>query len=260
MVDDAAKPALDPRAIMQRAMATPLPKRFYTAATVEARDGAHVVLLDGRPARTPQRNLLALPTAHAGLALAAEWNAQGETIDPAAMPLTRIVNSALDGVAGEMEAVRAEIVKYSGSDLVCYRADEPAVLAAMQAAAWDPVLAWARDALGARFTLGFGVIHVMQPEAARAAVAAEVSRFATPIPLAALNVMTTLTGSALLALGVARGRLAAQEAWAAAHVDEDFQASRWGADEEAALRRANRWREMDAAALAVQFIHQTDRR
>ena len=184
-------------------------------------------------------------------ALAAEWQGQGERIDPATMPLTRIANSAIDRVAGEMAPVRAEIVKYAGSDLVCYRGEGPASLVAAQEAAWDPVLAWAREALGARFVLAEGIIAVEQPAESLAAVDTALAGL-DPLRLAAVHVVTTLTGSALIALAVLNGALGPEEAWAAAHVDEDWQMEQWGRDEMALARRAARWRDMQAAALILR--------
>ncbi len=241
----------DPKPTLPGLDRPPLPKRFYTQAAAELRDGLHVVVLDGRPARTPGRRPLGTPQAAVAEALAAEWQAQNEVIDPARMPLTRIVNSALDGVAMEHEAVAAEIVKYAGSDLICYRAGEPERLVAAQAAAWDPVLAWARDALGARFILAEGVMFQAQPEPAIAAIDAAVARFDEPVALAGLHVMTTLSGSALLALAVAHGRLDQAEAWRLAHVDEAHQEAFWGEDEEALARRARRGEDFAAAARLV---------
>jgi chaperone required for assembly of F1-ATPase len=238
----------NPMKAAQAAMRPALPKRFYKAATTEERDGAFQLLLDGRPAHTPGKRAIAVPGRALGDALAEEWNRQGSEIDPRAMPLTRIVNSALDGVAPRREAVIADIAKYAGSDLVCYRAGEPERLVEAQAAAWDPVLAWAREALGARFVLGEGVVHVEQPVAALDAVRARLEGIASPFRLAALHVMTTLTGSALLALAHAAGRLDADAAWAAAHVDERHQESLWGEDEEAMLRRTHREAEFRAAS------------
>ena len=185
-------------------------------------------------------------------ALAAEWRAQGEIIEPDTMPLTRLVNSALDGVARAMEATIEEVAKFAETDLVCYRASQPATLVAAQAAAWDPMLAFARGALGSRLICAEGVMYVEQPQDARFAVRGAVETEATgasgALRLAALSVMTSLTGSVLLALAVARGRLDAAEAWRAAHVDEDHQLVIWGHDAEAAARRAQRWRDMEAAA------------
>jgi chaperone required for assembly of F1-ATPase len=245
---------LDPRAAARASTARVLPRRFYKAAGSELRDGAHVLVLDGRPARTPAKSPLALPTAAAANLVVREWNAQREEIDPATMPATRLVNAAIDGVSAHAEAVAAEIAGYGASDLLCYRAAEPQRLVERQAAAWDPVLDWAHDVLGARFVLAEGVMHVAQPATATAAVARAVAGFADPFGLAALSAMTSLTGSVLLSLAVAHSRLPTAEAWAAAHVDEDFQMEVWGQDEEALERRARRWAEMQVAA---DLLHAT---
>src|SRR5919107_451427 len=190
--DDTPK---DPLAAARQAMRPPPPRRFYREAGVAERDRAFVLALDGRPARTPARNLIAVPTRSLAQALAAEWDAQGDVVDPARMPITRIVNSAIDGVAENRGAVVDDLVRYAGSDLVCYRAGEPERLVAEQARAWDAVLAFARDRLGARLVLSQGVMHVTQPEHAIAAVRVSVEQVATAFELAALHVMTTLTGS-----------------------------------------------------------------
>jgi chaperone required for assembly of F1-ATPase len=260
---DALEPAsaasIDPIALARRDLQKSLPRRFYKEAQVEERDGAFVLLLDGRPAKTPAKNPLAVPTRAAGEALAAEWARQAEIIDPADMPLTRIVNSAIDGVARDTGATAAEIVKYAGSDLVCYRAGAPEALVAAQSAAWDPYLVFARDKLGARFVCAEGVMFIEQPETARDAIRQEVDRLLTsgpaaPFRAATLHVMTTLTGSALIALRLAHGEIEAPAAWAAAHVDEDFQMELWGPDAEALERKARRWREMEAAALLWRLV------
>ncbi len=232
----------------RQAMRDPLPRRFYEAAAVEPVDGAFVLVLDGRPARTPARFPLALPTRALGEAVAAEWGAQREQIDPATMPLTRMANTAIDGVAPRRAEVVDDLVRYAGSDLICYRAGDPARLAAEQDAAWNPVLAWAERELGARFVLAEGVMHVDQPEAAVAAVRRAVEAVESPFALAALHVMTTLTGSVLIALAHARGEIDADRAWAAAHADELYQESVWGEDAEAAARRAARRAEFQAAS------------
>lgn len=224
-------------------------KRFYKLAEVrEEADGRHALALDGRRARTPGRNALAANNRAVMEAVAREWARQGEALDPADMPLTRLVNSALDGVAEAMDETRAEIVRFAGSDLLCYRAESPEALAERQRAAFDPVLDWAEKLLGARFVLAAGLIHVAQPPETIAAFREAIEGYDDPAALAALSVITTLTGSAVLALAVARGRLTAAEAWRIAHVDEDFQIEKWGEDAEAAARRAARWREMEAAA------------
>ncbi|MDB5570309.1 MAG: ATPase [Hyphomicrobiales bacterium] len=248
---------IDPHELARRDLKKALPKRFYKQAAVAEDNGRFALTLDGRRARTPARHELAVPSRALAERIAAEWAAQADVIDPAAMPVTRIVNSALDGVSREMEAVAAEIVKYAGSDLLCYRAGDPRSLVAEQADAWDPVLAWMRERHGAFFILAEGVMFVEQGDAAMAAVRKAVAQSvgegdAAPLRLAALNVITTLTGSALLALAFAQGFLSAEETWKAAHVDEDFQIRNWGEDFEAAARRERRWAEMQAAAAVLE--------
>ncbi|HXW25359.1 MAG TPA: ATP12 family protein [Xanthobacteraceae bacterium] len=242
----------DPIAAAQRAMRPPLPRRFYRQAAVEEGEGAFRVVLDGRPVRTPARGALAAPLPALAAALAAEWNAQGETIDPATMPLTRLANVIIDGVAAAPAPVAAEIEKYLGSDLVFYRAEAPQALRERQARHWDPVLAWARDALGARFVLAQGVVHTAQPPAALAAARAAIP--SEPWRLGALHAVTTLTGSALIALALAHGCLTVEEAWVAAHVDEHWNMAQWGTDAIALERRAARRAEMAAAAMVLAAL------
>jgi chaperone required for assembly of F1-ATPase len=224
-----------------------LPKRFYRAVTVEAADGGWRVLLDGRAVKTPKRLALLLPTQALAQAIAAEWEAQADVINPASMPLTKLANSALDGVTGREEAVRDEITAYAGNDLLCYRAGQPEALAHLQRQAWDPLLAWAEQHFGAKLKTGAGVMPIAQAPAALAKLAEAMVRF-DAFALAACHVMTTLTGSALLALAHMHGRLTLDEAWTAAHIDEDFQISRWGEDAEAKKRRDLRLAEMQAAS------------
>lgn len=248
MTDDA-----NPVSTSQRLARLQLPRRFYKTAEVVERDGAWAVLLDGRDVKTPARNpLIVRPRVVAG-AMAAEWAAQGERIDPATMPVTKIVNVAIDHVGGAIAAVRAEIVKYAGTDLICYRAEGPETLVTAQEKAWSPLVAWAGTTLGARLVLVGGVVHAPQDATAMAAIRDAVTPF-DALGLAALSAMTTLTGSAVIALAVARGFLTAEAAWEAAHVDEDWHAERWGRDEEAHRARVFRWREMAAAALVIAAV------
>jgi chaperone required for assembly of F1-ATPase len=246
--------AVDPTMKARLSMQSTLPKRFYEKAAVEEREEGLVLTLDGRMARTPGRNPLAVPNRALGEAMAQEWQAQVEVINPALMPLTRIANSAIDGVAEQAEAVADEIVKYAGSDLVCYRAGEPERLVAAQSQHWDPVLAFARERYSARFLLSEGIVFVEQPEEAIAAIRARVAQEHDPFRLAALNVMTTLTGSALIALATADGAFTADAAWEAAHVDEIVQESIWGEDADAIRRRAVRKIDFDAAVRMAALV------
>jgi len=244
----------NPMRAAQANMRPPPVRRFYSAANVREAGAKHELILDGRAARTPARNRLAASSRPLMERVAEEWARQGETLDPADMPLTRLLNAAIDGVASKMEETRAEIAAYAGADLLYYRAEAPEALAERQRLAFDPVLEWAEATLGARFNLAAGVIHVAQPPETLNAMCAAIDAFDEPAALAALSAMTTLTGSALLALAVARGALTPEEAWRAAHLDEDYQNEFWGVDAEAHERREARWREMEAAASALQAM------
>ena len=235
------------------------PKRFYKVVAVKDEEaGGALLLLDGKAVRTPGKAPFVLPSRPLAEAIAEEWRAQGERIDPSTMPLTRLANSAIDGVKGREQAVAGDIVNHAGSDLVCYRAEAPEALAKAQSAQWDAVLAFARDELKAPLALAEGVVHVTQPEAALAKIRQEIDGL-DAFQLAALHVMTALTGSALLALAVLRGKLSAQQAWTAAHVDEDYQISQWGEDKEAAERREHRWRDFAAAAKMLSLLRHSSK-
>ena len=244
----------NPMKAAQRGMRPPVLKRFYKKATVGETDGGFALLLDGKAAKTPAKKRLVVPGLALAEAIAAEWEVQGSELDPAKMPLTRLANLAIDRVEEEAASIREEIVRYASSDHVLYRAGEPEGLVALQAEHWDPILEWARSALGARFILAEGVNFVVQAEAALAAVRIEAGKWPVPFALAALASLTSLAGSALIALALARGRLSAVEAWNAAHVDEDWNTRQWGEDDEAASRRAQRFSEFEAAAKMLALL------
>ena len=251
---------LDPMEAARRNMRWNFRVRFYKDASVDDHkgEGGFAVLLDGRPVRSPARKLVAAPKRELAQALAAEWQAQDKVIDPAAMPLTRLANSIIDGVVTAPEPVAAEIEKYLSTDMLFYRAAEPEGLVALQRQHWDPVIAWAREACGAGFVLAEGVMHVEQPAEsiakARAMIFANAGDVADAWRLGALHVATGLTGSVLLALALSAGRLSPDGAWTAAHVDEDWNMGFWGRDEQALERRAFRRHEFDAAALVLAAL------
>jgi chaperone required for assembly of F1-ATPase len=234
-----------PRGVISDSLAKPLVRRFYKEASVG--DAAPFqILLDGRAVKTPKKRALAVPTKALAEAIAEEWRAQQEFVDPSHMPLTRFANTAIDAVSETEDAVAADIVAYAGSDLVCYRAETPEELVTLQSRDWNPIVAWADTTLGAAFRVVPGVLHVQQSPAALEAVA----KALTPhdaFRLTGLHILTTLMGSALLALALARGAISADAAWKAAHVDEDYQISLWGEDADAAARRRGRRAEFDAA-------------
>ncbi|WP_069093662.1 ATP12 family chaperone protein [Methyloligella halotolerans] len=228
--------------------------RFYKEVSVgETETGEFQLLLDGRTVKTPGRNVLALPNRDLGEAVAEEWRAQGKQILPETMPMTRLVNTAIDGVRDNEAAVADDIATFAGTDLLCYRADGPDGLVAMQGEAWDPALRWAEGRVGGTFHLSEGVMHVDQPDETMAGIQSLLSGF-TPFELTALHIMTSLTGSAVLALAVAEGELSTEDAWGAAHVDEDWQISQWGEDKEASDRRAKRKDDFDTAARMMALV------
>jgi chaperone required for assembly of F1-ATPase len=242
---------VDPRELARRNMRA-LKRRFYEAVAVNEEPTGFAVVLDGRPIRTPARRALAAPRRPLAEAIAAEWHAQTEFIDPAGMPMTRLANTIIDGVAVARDEVAAEIVNYLGSDLVCYRAATPQGLVTRQSRHWDPILAWSKAALGAEFATVRGITFVRQPDEAIARAGAAIPR--DPWRLGAVDAITTLTGSALIALALARGDIGLEGAWAAAHVDEDWNMEFWGRDELSLKRRAYRFAEMTAAARVLGML------
>ena len=254
LFDDIPEQApLDPQEAVRRHIRTPQRKRFYTSAGVAETDGGFSITLDGKPIRSPSGKPIVVPTRPIADAVAAEWNAQGETIDPTTMPVTRLANSVIEGVIDRAGEVADDAAKFLGSDLLFYRAGHPDALVAREAQHWDPILFWAADALGAHFVMAEGVMHVGQPEpaikAARAAFPTD------PWSIAALHVVTTLTGSALLALALTHRVRDEDQIWAAAHVDEDWNIEKWGVDEEVAARRAARLVDFKAAAGVLRELN-----
>jgi chaperone required for assembly of F1-ATPase len=243
---------IDPTEAARRPQRPAVKRRFYKSVGLAPDRDGFAIELDGRPVKTPARRPLAVPTRPLGEAIATEWEAQTEIIDPAGMPLTRLANTIIDGVAAAAPEIVAEIEKYLGSDLVFYRAETPAALLDRQAQLWDPILGFARETLGANFVTTQGVRFLTQPEAALAAARRAIPQ--DPWRLGAVHVITTLTGSALIALAFAAEALALDDAWKAAHVDEDWNMDQWGRDSVALERRAIRFAEMQAAATVLRLV------
>ena len=248
----AGQSPLDPKESARRSARAPQRKRFYASAGIAETDGGYAVTLDGKPIKTPSGRQVIVPVRSIAEAIAAEWNAQSEIIDPLTMPLTRFANSVVEAVVGRVDLVAADIAKYLQSDLLFYRAGHPEALVAREAEQWDPVLFWAADALGAHFILAQGVVHTRQPDTAVAAARAALP--GDPWSVAALHVVTTVTGSALLALALWRGVRDPDQVWTAAHVDEDWNAEQWGHDEEAARARTARLVDFRAAAQILKAV------
>lgn len=238
----------DPIRRAQIQMKKPMPKRFYQTVAIADQEGGLAILLDGRPVKTPAKQPLLVPTRPLAEMLRLEWDAQKDIIDPNRMPVTRLVNTALDGIATDPAAVAEDIVKYAGNDMLCYRAGEPDGLVERQHELWDPVLDWLATRFGARFILAEGVIFQQQPEEAVDTIRKALARHSSPIALAALHTMTTLSGSALLTLAYAEGHLDLSAIWKLAHLEEDWTIEHWGEDDEGMARRALRLVEMTAAA------------
>jgi chaperone required for assembly of F1-ATPase len=221
-------------------------KRFYDRA--EARDaaGGFEIALDGRPVKTPARAPLVMPQRHLAEAIAGEWASQGEDIDPRSMPLTGLANAALDRVSADPESFAFGLARYGETDLLCYRAESPPPLVARQAEQWDPILDWARHRFDVDFHVTAGVIHRPQPEqTVRTLARAVASR--DSFALAALSPLVTIAGSLVLALALAERAFDFQTIWAAATLDEAWQAEQWGEDTEASRMLANRRTEFESA-------------
>lgn len=211
-------------------------RRFYE--TVAVTDDFSIAL-DGRVVKTPMKAALRLPAKSLADAVAAEWQVQGEKIDPASMPFTRLANTAIDRVRLLRQNIEEEVLDYAGNDLVCYRADKPQALVHRHSKFWDPVLDWAGTALDAPFVVTTGIVHKPQPQAALKAFAAGLLTL-SDFELSAFYTIMTLTGSAVITMMLARKAITPEDAWAAAHADEDYQIEHWGQDEEAAARHALR--------------------
>ena len=245
----AGQSPLDPQESARQSTRVPHRKRFYQNATFAETPGGFAVMLDDKQVRTPSRQPLVVPVREIAQVIVDEWNAQVDVIDPMTMPLTRLANSVVAAVVDRAGEVADDVAKYLQSDLLFYRAAHPEALIAREAEHWDPVLAWARETLGAHFILAEGVMHVRQPDQAVAAARAALP--SDPWAIAALHVVTTVTGSALLALALMHGARDIDQVWAAANVDEDWNAAQWGADDEAMARRVSRLQDLRAAALVL---------
>ncbi len=228
-------------------------KRFWTTATAAPADGGWTVLLDGRPVRTPARAPLIVPGEALAEAIAAEWAAQGETVNPRAMPLTGLANAAIDRVAADPASFVTRLAAYAGSDVIAYRADGPASLLAAQAAAWDSWIDWLARRYDAAITVTTGIVHVAQPPATLARVEAAFAAL-TPFQLVAMDPIVTITGSAVLALAVAAGELDADAAYDAAHVDARWQEEQWGRDPLAEQAEAARRADLQAAVRFLRLV------
>lgn len=225
-------------------------KRFYKEVSTAPVEGGFGVLLDGRPVQTPARNVLALPTEKLASAIAAEWQDQGEDVIATAMPLLRLANSVIDGVAVNRGGVIDAILRFGENDLLCYRAHQPLDLAARQREGWNPLLDWIRGQHGAPMAVAEGLTHVDQTPEALAALRRALEKF-DAFALGGLHVVASITGSTVLALAVADGFISGAHAFELSRIDENYQAEKWGQDAEAAKRAAALAHELDKAVALI---------
>ena len=225
-------------------------KRFYGLAEVGP---SNVILLDGRPVKTPSRQDLAPPSDTLAAAIAGEWNGQVEKVDPRAMPLTGLANAAIDRIAPDPRAFASKLAEYAEGDLACYRAEGPSALVARQESSWDPLLAWARRRYDVDFVTTFGLMHVAQPPATVERLSHAVAAL-DPFRLAGLSPLVTIGGSLVAALAVLENAITPEEAWEAVSVDDRWQFEQWGADAEAQTAMENRRRDFLAAARFLDLL------
>jgi chaperone required for assembly of F1-ATPase len=228
-------------------------RRFYKEVTVSA--APFRILLDGRPVKTPARAPLELPAAALAEAIAEEWRAQGDEIAPDAMPLTKLANTALDRVAAMRDAVAGQVAAYV-NDLLCYRAEHPVELVAMQSAEWDPLLDWAAERYGVQLQTRPGIVHFTQSDEAIAALRRAVETH-DDFALTALATVAPILGSLVLTLALAESRLDAEAAFALSTLDERYQSERWGKDAEAEKRAAGLLAEVKTAEVFLRLLSRT---
>jgi len=228
-------------------------KRFWKEAVAHRVPEGWEIRLDGRPVRTPGKNMLLAPNEAVAQAVVAEWDGQETEVDPRQMPNTGYLNAAIDRISADPELFVTEIAKFAESDLLCYRAEGPASLVARQADAWDPVLDWAREYYGVEFRVTSGIAFVAQPDATIARLREEVA-IRSAIELAPLSTLASISGSLILALAVHEERLAPADAFAISTIDEQWQTENWGEDSLATAATENRQRDFLAAARLLELL------
>lgn len=232
-------------------------KRFYDKADAVRTSDGWAIALDERPVKTPGRKPLAVPARKLADAIAAEWAGQEKEIDPASMPLTGLANAAVDRVAPQAKEFAAELAEYGETDLLCYRADSPAELVAKQAAAWDPLLEWAQKRFDTGFETITGIVHRPQPESTVMRLRGATEAY-DPFRLTGLSPLVRIGGSLVAALALAENAFDEETVWAATRVDEDWQASQWGEDEDAIAARDARRREFSAGMRFIRLLDAGD--
>ncbi|UTW56988.1 hypothetical protein KFE96_08905 [Kordiimonas sp. SCSIO 12603] len=228
-------------------------KVFYKEVTVEAVDGGFGVALDGRIIKTPGKDTLVMLTSVLAEAVAEEWRAQSDEVDASTMPITKLANTALDRVAKRMDDVAAEIANFGGTDLLCYRADEPEELIKRQNEIWNPYLEWAKDVLHADLKTTDGIMPVAQDEAALNQLTVQVIA-CDPFELTALHEFTNGFGSLVLALAYMQGHKPFDELWAASLLDLTYQEEQWGLDYEVEDKRKEKLADLEATCRFLKLV------
>ena len=229
-------------------------KRFYKEPSVGEVEDGYAILLDGRPVKTPAKSVLRVSSRALADAMAAEWDAQLENVDPDAMPLNRHANTAIDRIKDQRALVVDEIAGFGGTDLLCYRAEYPTELIDAQTEGWDPVLAWLGNHHGITLNVARGVVVVDQPDEAISAIRSLVDGY-DDCALAALHTVTNITGSVVLALALFEGEIDQEQAWTLSRLDEDYQSRHWGQDADA-IKVAERRRAALFSANQFFRLHQ----
>ncbi|MET3590080.1 chaperone required for assembly of F1-ATPase [Bartonella silvatica] len=232
----------------QKLSCQPLSKRFYKEVKTLREEGGFSILLDGLPVKTPAKRHFLVPTDAFATFIVREFESQKQVIDPVKMPMTRLVNTVIDGIADDMQVVFEDLLRFVACDMIFYRAQTPQELVQRQCEQWDPLLDWAEKKFGTHFHLTEGLMHIEQSSEAIQAVSNYLRKIQSPYMLAAVHAMTTLTGSALIALAVAARQIDVDHAWDIAHLDENWMMEQWGTDEEAMVRRAHKKNEFISAA------------
>ena len=228
-------------------------KRFYKDVTAAEKDGRYQILLDNRPVKTPGRNALLLPTDALAEAVAEEWQVQGEEIDLVSMVMTGFANAAIDHVQGKREAFAAPIIAYGETDMLCYRAESDSAQAEEQTREWEPLLQWLEAHYGVPFIRVEGIIHQTQPDESLKKIADAVLSY-DDFTLAAMNPLTTISGSVLSVLALLEGHMSAEQLWPLVNLEELWQVEQWGEDFEARETREKKRVQFMAAARFYELL------
>jgi chaperone required for assembly of F1-ATPase len=227
--------------------------RFYKEVNIVKLNDGYAIELDGRPVRTPLGQPQILVSKELAEAIGDEWCAQGEKVDPSSMPLCGYANTAIDRIGNSRQIILDDVLNFAGTDLLCYRSEEPIDLATRQNEQWQPLLDWAADTMGAELLVTVGVLPVKQSVKAIKALANKLQKL-DDMELAGIASLTAASGSVILALALAEGRIDSRQAFEFSQLDEIYQNGRWGADDEAKVRQQNLKNDISSAALFLSLL------